>query len=237
MAKTSGMPSRSAEAYEVLRHDLIAGTLAPGEKLILADLQDRYGIGAMPLREALNRLAAEQFVVKNEGRGFSVPPLDAMAFLEIQNARIVIEAAALRETIAERTREWEDRLVLAFYRLSKSATAGPDFLLTQEWSETHAIFHRELLSGSRNTWLLSFAGQLFEQSARYRARRRQIDAGHLPGRDDLVDEHREIMDAAIAGDSKAATAKLVEHYRRSVETVLGETVELSSDGLRFFRRG
>jgi DNA-binding GntR family transcriptional regulator len=235
MSRIEGAISRSSEAYERIREDLIAGILLPGTKLAISDLQERYGLGAMPLREALNRLSAEQFVLKYDQRGFAVPPLDASEFLEIQNARIVIDTAALRETIASETRDWEDRLVLAYHHLTKASKLSPDFLLSAEWSHSHTAFHKELISGCKNNWLLMFADQLFKQSQRYRVRRRQIDADDPPRRENLLEEHRAIMDAAIEGDAETATARLIEHYRRSLETVLGEPVELCSSHLRFCR--
>lgn len=235
MARMKGTRSLSAEAYVRLRQDLVEGTLTPGAKLIIADLQERYEIGAMPLREALNRLSAEQFVLKHEQRGFSVPPLDPDVFLEMQNARIVIECAALRETIATHSREWEDRLVVAFHHLTKAARTGPDYLLSAEWSESHQTFHRELISECKNAWLLNFASQLYTQSARYRGRRRQLRAETDDDGTELLHEHKDIMDASLAGDADVATARLVEHYRHSVESVLGAPVELCPTHARFQR--
>jgi len=236
MPQPSKAISRSAEAYERLQQDLISGALEAGTKLTLTVLQSRYGLGAIPLREALNRLSAEQFVLKHDQRGFYVPPLDASVFLEIQNARIVIESAALAETIATYTPEWEDRLVLVFHHLSKVAASTPNYLLSDAWATHHAAFHRELISGCKNKFLLTIAGQLYEQSARYRARRRQIGAGSAADQNTLIDEHREIMNAALERDTKLATARLVEHYRCSVEVVLGETVKLCSSHLGFCRQ-
>ena len=236
MPKVKGAASRSAEAYDRLREDLVSGALPPSTKLTLSELQGRYGLGAMPLREALNRLSAEHLVLKHDQRGFSVPPLDGAIFLEIQNARIVIEIAALRETMQTPTPAWEDRLVLAYHHLAK-ASKGPEYLLSQDWSDSHAAFHKALISGCDNGWLLTFAGQLYKQSARYRARRRQIDADRARGRNSLLAEHEGIMKAALSGSADTAATRLIEHYRRSVETVLGEPVELSPSQLKFVRSG
>ncbi len=235
MPKAKVSVSRSSEAYDLMREDLINGTLIPGTKLIITDLQERYGIGAMPLREALNRLSAEQFVEKHDQKGFSVPPLNAEVFLEIQNARIVVESAALRESVATHAPEWEDRLVLAFHHLAKAARGGPDYLLSDAWSMAHARFHHELISGCKNSWLQTFASQLFQQSSRYRSRRRQIDS-QTSGHQSLVDEHFRIMDPAIKGDAETAVSQLIDHYQRSVEIVLKEKVDLSLSPLRFCRR-
>ena len=57
--------SRTKLAYDVLRRDILNGTWPPDRKLMLSELQTHYELGAMPLREALNRLAAEMLVEKH----------------------------------------------------------------------------------------------------------------------------------------------------------------------------
>lgn len=54
-----------------------------------------------------------------------------------------------------------------------------------------------------------------------------------PVRDGLVEEHSVILDAALAGDADTAVARLIDHYRYSVEIVLGCPVGLSKDNSRF----
>lgn len=241
MSEVKTHTSLSQAAYEKLRRDLVNGTLAPGNKLMISDLRDRYGLGAMPIREALNRLSSERLVQKHEQRGFSVPPLDGDGFLEVQSARLVIETAALRQSVRARSAEWEDRLVLAFHHLSKALPCArdddgqPEWLLSDAWSACHRAFHFELISGCENTWLLTFAHQLYEQSSRYRTRTRQIATLRPPVRSNLIEEHRDIMEAAIAGDAEIAVERLIEHYRLSVEIVLGTPISLVSDPLGLAR--
>src|SRR5947207_1979051 len=64
--------TRATKLYRSLKLDIIQGALAPREQLRIAMLRKRYDAGASPLREALNRLSAEGFVVQNDQRGFAV---------------------------------------------------------------------------------------------------------------------------------------------------------------------
>ena len=237
MVQTTRAPSLSQQAYDALRRDLIGGELEPGTKLMIADLQSRYTLGAMPLREALNRLSAEGMVDKSDQRGFFVPALNHGDYLDIQNARIAVEAAALRETVAERTVEWEDQMVVCMHRLRRAGPAADakdmQFIFSDAWAESHRKFHMTLISGCSNTRLLAFAENLFEQSARYRMRRRKLSFLRAPVRDRLVEEHATILDAALAGEADTAVERLVDHYRYSVEFVLGRPVDLSADKSRF----
>lgn len=237
MARPARAPSLSQQAYDLLRRDLIKGDLEPGGKLMISELQTRYALGAMPLREALNRLSAEHMVEKSDQRGFFIPALNYDDYLDIQNARIAIEATALRETVAERTSEWEDRMVVCIHRL-KQAGPAPDasdmqFIFTDAWAESHRRFHTTLISGCSNLRLLEYAANLFEQSARYRMYRRKLTFLRAPVREHLVEEHTAILDAALAGDADGAVERLIDHYRYSVEIVLGRPVGLSADKTRF----
>ena len=56
------------QAYESIRDAIIAGTLAPGEKLRDADLERWLGISRTPIREALARMEAAGLVHTVPGR-------------------------------------------------------------------------------------------------------------------------------------------------------------------------
>ena len=241
MVQSVRAPSLSQQAYTALRRDLVSGVFEPATKLMISDLQGRYKLGAMPLREALNRLSAEQIVEKTDQRGFFVPALHYEDFFQIQNARIVIESAALRESVVNRTIDWEDRMVVCMHRLERAGPAGDsgnkDFIFSEAWADSHRRFHTTLISGSTNPWLLSLAANLFEQSARYRMRRPRPSSLRAPTRALVVEEHSAILDAALAGDAETAADRLVEHYRYSLEIVSGHKIGFSDDKTRFVLLG
>ena len=58
--------SRTSEAYERIREDVIRGKLAPGCKLKIDQLREEYEVGGTPVREALSYLAADGLVVREE---------------------------------------------------------------------------------------------------------------------------------------------------------------------------
>ncbi len=163
-------PGSIAElAYGLLYADITNGRMAPGQKLLPAELSEKYSVGLSPLRDALNRLCANGLAVKREQKGFFVADIDEAEFLKITDARLVVEEAALRLSIAKGDQRWEDSVVLAFHRLAKVATVGGKFVLTPEWSTSHQEFHFSLIAACDNEWLLSFCHKLYEQTTRYRA--------------------------------------------------------------------
>lgn len=74
--------------YERLRADLISSALLPGEKLRMERLRERYGVGASPLREALNRLVSEGLVAQIDQKGFRVADVSLEELQELTQARL-----------------------------------------------------------------------------------------------------------------------------------------------------
>ena len=64
------------KAYLSLRSALLAGKFVPGERIILRKVAQDLGISLTPVRDAINRLAAENVLERGgvgQGGGASVP--------------------------------------------------------------------------------------------------------------------------------------------------------------------
>src|SRR6476469_1599217 len=73
--------SAGDSGYRRIRSDIIFGVLTPSGRLRLDAMKEDYGLSISTLREILNRLASEGFVVAEGQRGFEVAPIS------IQNLR------------------------------------------------------------------------------------------------------------------------------------------------------
>ncbi|TIT79151.1 MAG: GntR family transcriptional regulator, partial [Mesorhizobium sp.] len=58
-----GASSEGASLYELIREDIIEGRLAANERLVVTDLARRHGTSTNPVREALQLLRGEGFVI------------------------------------------------------------------------------------------------------------------------------------------------------------------------------
>ena len=129
-----------ASAYERLRADVLSGRLAPGQKLGIESLRDQYDTGATPVREALNRLAAEGWVLHLEQRGFAVAPVSEDALRELAQTRVWVETLALRKSMERKKNSaWEEGVVLALHRLSKMPRSLSTVRYDEnpEWEKLH----------------------------------------------------------------------------------------------------
>ncbi len=79
--------TQASSVYDRLQTDILTGKLKPGVKLRLKDLIEQYDTGNSPLREALNRLSANGMVVREENRGFRVPPASTKELMELTRTR------------------------------------------------------------------------------------------------------------------------------------------------------
>src|SRR5215470_8021087 len=95
------------DGYRRIRSDIVFGRLPPRQKLRLDGLKEDYGVSVSTLREILNRLAAEGFVLAEGRRGFEVAPVSVDNLKELAELRLLLESYALRVSFANADVEWE----------------------------------------------------------------------------------------------------------------------------------
>lgn len=217
LATVSGAATRATSVYDALRADLLAGVPEPGSKLAIEALAERYDTSTTPLREALNRLISDGLVERREQRGFVVAAISAEDLAEITKTRCWLEAIALRESMAARTTEWEEALVLAHHRLARTPRSLSEnrFEDNPEWEPLHRAFHRALINGCGSRWLLSFCEQLADQHHRYR----RLSAPRAFAKRGVKSEHQQLMEAAIDGRADDAVALLKDHFGRTAKII------------------
>ena len=89
------------DGYRRIRADIVFGRLKPGQKLRLEGLKEDYGVSVCTLREILNRLAAEGFVLAEGRRGFEVAPVSVDNLKELAELRLLLEAHAMRRVVRQ----------------------------------------------------------------------------------------------------------------------------------------
>lgn len=212
----TGVRNLSEQALEMIREDIMSARLMPGRKLRLDALSERYGIGVVPVREALNRLTAAGFVEYRSQRGFFVAPLSLDDLEELVKTRIWLETKALTESMRNATPEFEERVVVAYYRLARTQRLlgdDNDPVLNREWETRHHDFHLTLLERCGSSLLLGFCSSMMDQAVRYRNLSVNINRAR---RGDALPEHESLMKAVVEGDVTGATERLETHYRRTL---------------------
>ena len=88
--------SRKARCLEDLRRRILTQDLEPGSYLDETQLAERYEISRPPLREILNQLAGEEYVVLHKNRGTQVAPMTHKSLRAFFMAAPMIYAAVSR---------------------------------------------------------------------------------------------------------------------------------------------
>jgi DNA-binding GntR family transcriptional regulator len=213
---------RSA-VLELIRQELVTGSLPPGQPINIHELYLRFGGGQSAIREALCQLVADGMVIAEEQRGFRAKPLSAQDLIDVTRSRVEIETFALRDAIAHGDAEWEARVIGEFHCLSRlpKFDAGGTPFMSPLYKEQHRRFHRELVSACTSRWMKRFDATLFDHSERYRELIVTYYSDAAPERDVLA-EHCDLMQAALDRDADRA----VELATRHIEVTAANLLEI-----------
>lgn len=224
MVRHTVKPTLAEDAYDRLRLELLRGDLAPGARLRINDIAGRYEVSPTVLREAMTRLSEQGLIVSMPQRGFAVMELSVADLEDITRARCLVEATALRESIADGGPAWESRVLAAHHLLQRAPMLTDDGHIGPEWAHAHREFHHVLLDGGRSARLTAIADGLRDCSDLYLHWSREL--AHDPGRD-VPAEHQEIVDLALAHDADGAAAALGRHIERTTAALVAYASELS----------
>ena len=99
--KTAALPLKPVprgtlpdEIYRQIRELILDGGIAPGELMTIQGLADGFGVSAMPVREALQRLTAEKALTIVSGRSVGIPELKASRLRDLYKVRLEVETMA-----------------------------------------------------------------------------------------------------------------------------------------------
>src|SRR5262245_2942616 len=210
VADRAGNATRATILYRALKQDIIRGVLTPRQWLRIDDLRQRYKAGASPLREALNRLSAEGFVVQQDQRGFVVADIDEYNLDELIFTRCSLNEIMLPAALKRGDQAWEERVVLAHYNLSKTPPFTSDGRANENYLVRHREFHMSILAPCGSRWLLELSERLFDWTQRHQNLALRSDE---VGSRDVAGEHAELVKAVLARDVPKSIRLLNEHVR------------------------
>ncbi|WP_081708721.1 GntR family transcriptional regulator [Rhodoferax saidenbachensis] len=181
--------------YQTLRQWVTVGRFLPGERLKIRQVAEDLGVGVMPVRAALQRLASEGALVNVPNAGVAVPFLSRAEFDDVLDMRLLLEGeAAERGTLRLSTQDQATLKTLS--RQMDAALKAADakaYLAANE--DFHLILYRAagsptLLALIETVWLKvgPLSNQLFE---------------HADALGVLNDAHSDVLKAVAKRDSAA----------------------------------
>lgn len=192
--------------YDLLKARIIDLDLAPGSRLNADRLSSELDVSPTPVREALNRLAAEGIVTVAPYRGFRVSALpDREDLVLLLRARQVLECAAVERTALVREESALQELATLVQSMDDLVTGRS--LDVKAFNAADAAFHRLTVASSGNRFMLQALDALHVhvQIARHYQGRSIVDARRANK------EHRLLLTALVARNSTRASARARAH--------------------------
>ncbi|EEH63931.1 transcriptional regulator, GntR family [Gleimia coleocanis DSM 15436] len=154
--------SKADFVYQQIQQEILSGELVPGDRLVLDRLARKYGVSAVPVREAIRRLEAQNLVDFTRNVGAVVTAVSQEDLLASFETLAVIEAYVTG---------------ISVQRLSDSEISEAEQLneqmrevvkrnfSSQKFSELNARFHRLLASRCTNPRLAMHLQQEWDHHA------------------------------------------------------------------------
>jgi DNA-binding GntR family transcriptional regulator len=220
MPRSANLPqSLTQETYERLRAAILTCRLPPGERISISYLCERWEVSPGAVREALSRLTSEGLVIAEPQRGFRAAPISAEDLRNLTLARSEIEVLCLKSAIKAGDINWEGRMLAAYHTVSRISprSTNDSEMLNEAYAEAHRLFHDALVAGCDNPVLLRIREQLYAQSERYQ----RLSMKLVRYDREVEEEHRNLVEAAIARDEARAVSLLRKHVEEILEMLVG----------------
>lgn len=137
-----------------LKEAIMQGRLTPGERVVESAWAREFGVAQASVREAINLLIAEGFLVKNSGRSARVTRYTAEDIARIYEVRGVLEGLAAQ--LAAASRADLAGLEAALARMEDSAGRND----VKELTDADLAFHMALAEASGNPLLVEMLSRL-----------------------------------------------------------------------------
>lgn len=192
--------------YERLRAGILAGSIAPRQRLREVDVGRRFGVSRTPAREALQRLETEGWLERDGNGGLTVSAATTREVVEVYVLREVLEGVATRLATARASET--DLLMLegCFQRMNEALVQGaPDRALALS-NQFHSIIWQ--IAGNRQlTRIMNDLNVSLQRFARVVA---QYPENMTP----RFSDHAELLEAIRRRDPQSAEEVARAHMRR-----------------------
>jgi DNA-binding GntR family transcriptional regulator len=204
--------TRSDGVYERLKEAIVTGRARPNERLIEVELAERLAVSRTPIRESLQRLAAEGLVA-SQRHGWVVREHRSAEIREIYEARAALEGYCAR-LAAERASEAQLNTIDSLHR---DNTAGLSSSVRRDrLVNVNDQFHDAIIAAARNERLSNMIGRNRAYYFNYRIAELYTDEQA----ETALAGHDAIVRALLKRDPEAAEREMRSHIDVALRVIL-----------------
>jgi DNA-binding GntR family transcriptional regulator len=194
---------------EAMRNAIVQGEYAPRQRLIEADLCERFSTSRFIVRSALQDLAAQGLVEFQRNRGARVREISLGEAIEITEVRQLLEGLQAARA-AERVTRAEAAALRGIVKDMRAAVANSELLV---YRDLNAYLHASVRDIAAHETSARLLRQLRDQTVRH-----QFSLALVPGRPAVsLPQHEAIVAAVTARDPAAARRAMHEHLQSVIE--------------------
>lgn len=210
----------SDKVMQAIMDQINDGTLQPGDKLPNEnELSEALGVSRGILREALTILQARNYIFRKPKDGTFVNPdireiLNSQMGISLKQATY-LDMLEMRECIEQRAVE---KIIDSAKDTQIEELYG--FIRNDEWrrgsSSVDYYFHYRLAELSQNAMFMNFIDTYYDVIDELAKKTRSVGSR----RDEIDQEHKEIVDALSARDKIRAKQAVVSHLQKVKENIV-----------------
>ena len=200
--------------YEELRMLIMTGQIKPGTRMMEIDLAESMGVSRTPVREAIRQLEKDNLVTIEPRRGAYVSDISAVDLEDMLIVREPLEGLATYLATQRMTDE-QIEVIKGVNEEYEAALRDKD---KEKMIQSDTHFHNLITQGSGNEYLINILLDLQEQVLRFR----YIYFKSTKRAEEVVNEHRSILEALENRDAEAARAFCKEHIKKLREAITQE---------------
>ena len=209
---TQKVPSDARLAVAAaIRIAILQGEYAPAQRLIEADLCERFGTSRFIVRAALQELSAQGLVEFQRNRGARVREVSLAEAIEITEVRQLLEGLEAARA-ALRINKAEAAALRGIVTDMHAAVTGSELL---RYSELNASLHAAIRDIAAHETSARLLRQLRDQTVRL-----QFSLSLVPGRPAVsLPQHEAIVAAVTAHDPDAAERAMHDHLQSVIDAL------------------
>jgi DNA-binding GntR family transcriptional regulator len=208
------------KAYRHIQQLIASGKLAAGSCISELTLAKELGSSRSPIREAMNRLAAEGFLEQSAGGGMVVARLHRDDLIELYDLREALEvysvgkiaALPLRPADKDRLQHLVDEIPKLKAELESSGQKELNSAQMERFLACDFGFHALLMSMTQNQRLQKVVSETRLLIRIFSLRREGHDAQLL---ESVYQYHQRVLDAVANQNRELAMRSLAEHIQAS----------------------
>jgi len=215
VASSAGGPGEGEagkqRSLDALRKAILAGDMAPGQRLVESELAEGFGVTRASVRSALIELTAEGLVERIRNRGARVRVVSVAEAVAITECRMVLEGLCAAKAAEHATDAQREQLVQLGEQLRRAVADGEPM----KYSSLNQQLHSAVREISGQAVAADLLQRLHGQIVRH-----QFQLSLRSGRPHAsLPEHLAIVDAIVAGDPMAAESAARAHLRSVIEAL------------------